>query len=301
MGEARRRKLLAVSEHTTTNTTSGGFWPLTDKNTQHQLEAWFTLRGINPSKPGLHDTSEFLRAEAQDPNALNLVARLVEARGYTSDELQQAERKIQIAAKAMADRVVRDGRHGLCVVASYALSRMLDELGVWNYTAKSNLTIHFPQSVSAKPRYFYSIDEGHFVAPHAIVVAPPFTVIDVTVKHQMYDEKSMVRWLPVMAATKEFRPYHIKPTELISPEVRAGLRRRGITVEHYLAHDKSAMLELMSQLPSREVTLEGGRLGYGLVAVGGYQEQLRELYEQNCCIDGLTPIQIFEQDVLPKL
>ncbi|SPA03030.1 hypothetical protein CBM2626_B60027 [Cupriavidus taiwanensis] len=60
----------------------------------------------------------------------------------------------------MADRVARDGQHGLCVVASGVLSRILDELGVWNYTAKSNLAIHFPLSVSVTPRYFYSIDQG---------------------------------------------------------------------------------------------------------------------------------------------
>ncbi len=61
------------------------------------------------------------------------------------------------------------------------------------------------------------------------------------------------------------------------------------------------MLEFMKQVPSREIALEDGRLGYGLVAVGGYQEQLRDLDGPNCSIDGLTPIQIFEQDVLPRL
>lgn len=148
MGEARRRRLLAANEENSSKPSSEVYWPLTNTSTQRQLEAWFAQRGIDPSKPGLHDTPEFLRAEAQDPKALNLVARLVEARSYTSDELRQSERKILIAAEAVAERITRDGRHGPCVVASGILSRMLDELGVWNYTAKSNLTIHFPRSVS---------------------------------------------------------------------------------------------------------------------------------------------------------
>lgn len=301
MGEARRRKLLAATDQATLHPSSEWHWPLTNTSTQKQIESWFAQRDIDPSRPGLHDTPEFLRAEAQDPKALDQVARLVEARSYTADELQQAERKIHVAAEAVAARIARDGRNGLCVVASGVLSRMLDELGVWNYTAKSNLTIHFPRSVSAEPRYFYAIDKSYFVAPHSIVVAPPFTVVDITVKHQMYDKDAMAQWLPVMAATKEFRPYYVTPTELVSPEFRAELQRGGMTVENYLALEKSVMLEFMKQLPSRELALDGGRLGYGLVAVGGYQERLRELHGQSCSINGLTPMEIFEQDVLPKL
>lgn len=300
MGKASRRKQppggnrpTAIADHTG--------WPLSNANTRRQLEAWFAQRGIDSSRPGIHDTPAFLRAEAQDPKALNLVARLVEARNYTHEELQEAERKILIAAQAVAERVASDGRPGLCVIASGVLSRMLDQLGVWNYTAKTNLAIQFPTSLSSEQRFFYSIDEGEFSAPHAIVVAPPFTVIDVSVKHQMYDRKAMAQWLPGLAATKEFHPYRVTFAELVSPDVRAELREHGVSVERFLTRERSSMLEFMKQVPPREIALEGGRLGYGLVAVGGYQEQLRDLDGPNCSIDGLTPMQIFEQDVLPRL
>lgn len=301
MGEARRRKLLATAQQANALPGSVNRWSLANAAAQQELEAWFIQRGMNPSQPGIHDTPEFLDAERRDRNVLNRVARLVEARRYTVEELDEAERKIRVAADAVADRVARDGRQGLCVVASGILSRMLDELGVWNYTAKSNLTVRFPPSVSSEPRYFYSIDHGQFVAPHAVVVAPPFTVIDVTVKHQFYDEDAMVQWLPPIAMSKELRPYRVANNELVSPSARAELRMHGVTVERYLAQNKSDMLELMRQLPSREVVLDGGRLGYGLVAVGGYQERLHELHDTNCSIDGLTPVEIYEQDVLPRL
>lgn len=80
---------------------------------------------------------------------MNMVARLVEAKTYSSDYLLAAEKKVLVAADAVYRRVARDGRPGLCVVASGILSRILDELGVWNYTAKSNLAIYFPQTVSS--------------------------------------------------------------------------------------------------------------------------------------------------------
>lgn len=302
MGEARHRQLLAATRQTSDMTeVTSGLWTLSDTTAQHELENWFTQRGMEPSMPGLHDTPAFLQAEQRDSRALNQVARLVEARSYTADELGEAERKIRVAAQVIANRVARDQRQGLCVVASGVLSRMLDELGVWNYTAKSNLTIHFPRSVSPEPRYFYSIDHGQFVAPHAIVVAPPFAVVDVTVKHQFYDEDAMGHWLPPMVMTKETRPYQVTSMELVSPSARAEIRKQGMTVERYLAQEKSDMLELMRHLPSREVALEGGQLAYGVVAVGGYQERLRDLDGANCSIDGLTPIEIYERDVLPKM
>ncbi len=295
MGKASRRK------QRTPSAAAEGPWPLTNASTQRQIEAWFAQRGIDPSRPGLHDTPQFLAAEAQDPKALNLVARLVEARSYSLDELAQAEQKILIAAQAVANRVAGDGRHGLCVVASGILSRMLDVLGIWNYTAKTNLTIHFPRAVSAEPRHFYSIDEGNFVAPHAIVVTPPFSVVDVTVKHQFYDAAPMALWLPSMVAAKGFRPYRLTLAELVSPSAQAEMAMNGDTIEQYLSRDRGNMLDFMKQIPAREVSLDGGRLGYGLVAAGGYQEQLADLNSEHCSIDGLTPLEIFEQDVLPQL
>ena len=276
-------------------------WPLSNQTSQTQVEEWFVRRDIDPSKPGLHDSAAFLRAERQDPRALNLVARLVEARTYSAEDLLSADNKVQVAADAVGNRVARDGRPGLCVVASGILSRILDELGVWNYTAKSNLAIYFPRAVSREPRYFYSIDVGRFTAPHAIVVAPPFAVVDVTVKHQAYDDKAMAYVLPALAMTKEFRPYRLSLAELIAPEVRADLSMQGMPIERFLARDRPEMLELMRHLPARELVFGESRLGYGLVAVGGYQEPLRELHGQNCSIDGMTPIEIYERDVLPRL
>lgn len=276
-------------------------WPLSNQTSQMQLEEWFIHRDIDPSRPGLHDCAAFLCAERQDPKALTMVARLVEARTYSSDYLLAAEKKVLVAADAVCRRVARDRRPGLCVVASGILSRILDELGVWNYTAKSNLAIYFPRAVSREPRYFYSIDVGRFTAPHAIVVAPPFAVADVTVKYQAYDNIDMMQALPAMAMVKEFRPYRLSPAELISPEVREALSMQGMSIERFLERDRSDMLALMKHLPAREITFGESRLGYGLVAVGGYQEPLREMHGQNCSIDGMTPIEIYEHDVLPRL
>jgi hypothetical protein len=301
MGEAKRRKQLTANAVTGSAAGVDG-WRLSNQNTALELEEWFRKRGIDPSLPGIHDLPEFLKVEAQDPSALNMVARLVEARTYSAEELQLAERKIQVAAEAISNQVAQDGRLGQCVVASSVLSRCLDELGVWNYTAKTSLTIRFPPGVSSTPQYFYTFDEGDFVAAHAVVVAPPFAVIDLTIRHQHYRKPGLTQRLPAMVCSKEFQAYRMQAQELVSPSLIAYLRTRGYpSAQAFLQRERPDMLRLMEQLPSREVTFEGSRLSYGIVAVGGYPERLSEIHSHNAMINGLTPVQIFENEILPKL
>ncbi len=304
MGEAKRRKNAGDVDRTETAVSTSAAcpeWSLSNVRAEEELNDWFSAWGIDPSAPGFHDSPAFLRAERKVPDILNRMARLVEARAYTPQYLADVERKIRIATEAVALHVQRDPRQGLCVVASGVLSRMLDPLGIWNYTAKSNLSVHFPASVSAQPRFFYSIDTGRFTAAHAVVVAPPFTIIDVTLKRQPYDSPAMSDWLPAIVASRHFKPYSVTPDEIIAPEIRSLLQSKGQSARDFLMSEKPAMMALMKQIPGREIELEGGRLGYGIVAVAGYQEPLAELSVQGCGINGMTPLKIFELDVLPKL
>ena len=73
-----------------------------------------------------------------------------------------------------------------------------------------------------------------------------------------------------------------------------------MTVEAFMTRMRSSTVELMKQLPPREIELTGGRLGYAVMGVAGYQEQLRDL-PSNAMIDGMLPMEIFEKDVLPKI
>ena len=280
----------------------GCSWGLSNPKSAQELETWFHDRGIDTSRPGIHDSPAFLRVEAQDPTAMNMVARYIEARSYSQEELLLAERKILVAVKAISQHIARDGRLGKCVVASCVLSRCLDELGVWNYTAMSSLTIRFPEAVSATPQYFYAVDQGDFAVAHAVVVAPPFAVIDLTIRHQHFRDAGMTDSLPSVVLMKEFQPYRMPAVELVSPEVSARLRICGYpTAESILERQHPEMLQVMSHLPSREASFEGTRMSYGIFGVAGYAEPLSEITSHNAMINGWTPKQIFVNDILPKI
>jgi hypothetical protein len=308
MGEARRRKMLALqAKHAmdgiSTEPAATG-WPLSVRSVQEELERWFTQKGIDFLRPGLHDQPAFLATEQVNPRAMEFMARYVEARHYSELELADARRKILIAANAIAARLSRDGRPGQCVTAAGSLSRMLDEMSIWNYTAKANVSVHFPPEVGAGNRYFYGVDEGMYEAPHAVVVAPPFTIIDPSIKFQAYETVAMRAALPDLVLSDQMRPYRPRYRELVSPEhrTRLGLGEDEQKLERYMQRYHRSICDVMGQLRPREVPFgNGGRLGYTIVAIGGYAEQLRDCVHPNCHLDGLAPPEIFRRDVLPSM
>lgn len=275
-------------------------WPLTNEIAFNEVSAPLQRRGIDSSRPGFHDSPAFLLAERSDPTVIDTVARIVEARCYSQADLDAAEVAIRVAADAVRAAIEADGRPGRCVIASGVLSRILDELGIWNYCAKATLTVSFPQHVSRSSRYFYAFDQGRFEAPHAIVVAPPFTVIDLTARHQAYDTRGMAEALPSAVMSKAFEPYQWTVGDIVAPdylELRAG-GRTGL--ERYLRARNPQMLRMMSALPGRQVAYDGGVLRYVITGVGGYAERLADL-AAGAKINDRSPLSIYRDDVLPRL
>ncbi|MCH7890275.1 MAG: hypothetical protein IH921_02110, partial [Gemmatimonadetes bacterium] len=80
-------------------------------------------------------------AEQENPRLLDRYALYIETNSYDQAYLVEARHKIDVAAEAMRRAVEADGRLGRCVDASGMLGRMLDRLGVWNWVAKSTLTL----------------------------------------------------------------------------------------------------------------------------------------------------------------
>lgn len=275
-------------------------WMLSNSTEQRSLERAFSNRGIDFSSPAFQDTANFLEEERRNPRFLETYARYVEVRTYSPSELADARRKVSIVAEAVRAAIAADGRSGLCVNASGVIGRMLDHLGIWNYVAKASMTIKFSPTVASEPLYFWAIDEGKFYAPHAIVVAPPFGIIDVTVKHQLYDDPEQIKALPGMVLAEDISIASWSPEDIANSEIRAYLSARRIPFHTFLKHERPNMLEVMGLLPPRSVLCGNTELKYVIVAVGGIIEPLTELHI-NLSLGGRTPQQIFEEDVLFRM
>ncbi|MDW5419084.1 hypothetical protein R6242_21155 [Iodobacter sp. CM08] len=269
-------------------------WVNSNPRVCSQMEEFFASKKI-PITPGMHDHANFLKEENKNPRLLDSLARYIEVRSYTDEYLADARQKIQIVVDAVYQAVKNDGRLGACVDASGMIGRMLDALCIWNYVAKVSLTIDYPEASDKKSTQFWSIDQRNFDAPHVVVVAPPFSVIDVTVKLQPYSNNESA-YLPNFVLADETKPARWNVNDLVSPIVQEIAKGEG---ESPISFIKASMHEVMDWLPPRSVEFSGTTMKYIPVALGGFIEKLSEI--NGYCPGGRTAQQIFDQDVIPKL
>lgn len=224
-----------------------------------------------------------------------------EVRHYSEEYLADARHKIEVVAEAVRAAIAMDGRLGACVDASGMIGRMLDRLGIWNYVAKSSLSIHYPDSSGLANSYFYAVDERKTAAPHAIVVAPPFYVVDVTAKYQAYDGIH-ADYLQGSILMDCYWPGEWGLNDLVAPEIILAARTYGMSLRYYVEKYHGHMLEVAEKLPARQqapASPEHPTLNYVIVAVGGAIEPLEGIVGYRPC--NRTALDIFNEDVLPAL
>ncbi|MHA6913916.1 hypothetical protein ACQUJO_12340 [Ralstonia pseudosolanacearum] len=256
----------------------------TRSNTVHlqAVRQTFTNCGITPAIPGFYDSEPFLRAERNDSNFLENYAHYVRYREYEQQYLASASERIVLAAEEVSSQLAADGRLGLCVNASSLLSRLLDRMGIWNYVAKAGVVINFPEHSRLDPLYFYSFDIGHFQAPHAIVVAPPFDVVDVSLKYQAFDEGQGAHIPGCIVASAT--PTNWTSEELFSPLVRAQLRRHRVDPLNALRRESPKIAANLDRFGAVEIEAGACSVKYLTVAFYASEEPLEELMP----INGLT-------------
>lgn len=273
-------------------------WQLSNRAVELQLEKLFQKDGIDIGKPGFCDEPNFLKKEQRDPRYLENYARYVEARSYDAAYLAEAKRKIEIAVQVLYEEVKKDGRQGACIDVSGMLGRMLDRLGVWNYVAKTTLTIDFPASSNRTPQYFWVLDFGSFDAAHAIVVAPPFCVVDLTAGLQPYEEPTL-GFLPDFVLSETFASASWEPGDIMNHMMLPAFTSQPRSFEAFLKREQPQMLSVMQLLPARQVSHGETTLKYVVVSVGGMIEPLEGIVGYKPC--GRTALTIFEKDILPLI
>jgi hypothetical protein len=275
-------------------------WALQNEAQAKRLEAFFKRRGIACNVPGFCDHDAFLRLEQENPRLLEPYAHYIETKIYTPEYLTIAHQKITIVAGVLRAAIEQDGRLGACVDASGILSRMLDRAGVFNYIAQTCLTISYPPDTFLENTYFYAIDSHPMTAPHEVVVAPPFYVVDITAKYQPYGA-NQADFLPEMLLLDRFTRANWTPEDIVAPEFQIAIIRGGVSLNQFLARNYSNVMDVMQMLPARQMTHSplGTVLKYIPVAVGGVIEPLEQMTGYQPC--GRMPHVIFNEDVLPLL
>lgn len=192
----------------------------------------FSARGIPTNSPGFFDHPAFLKIERDQPSYLNNYARFVQAQPYSEEYLARARREIPEIARLLHRELLADGRQGACIDLTMMLGKALNQEGFWNYQTKGGLTLSFPRTSGITPKYFWPADSHNPGTGHSWLVAPPFAVIDLTIKQQHHTEGA--QYLPEYVLTEETDPVAGALDDVASPEIRASAVRRGIPLSAIL-------------------------------------------------------------------
>ena len=273
-------------------------WKLSDPKLSKSLQRIFANKKIPYDNPGFCDHPAFLAEERNNPRFLEAYALYIETKKYTPEYLASAKHKIQVATEIIHRALEEDERRGACIDISMILSRILERLSVWNYIAKTTLTITFPDGCGLVPQYFWGVDEGAFDAPHAIVVAPPFGIIDISVKHQPYNANQS-KFLPTYVLTTDFERARYSIDDIVSPVASEHLRSYGLTPAEFIRQQRPSILEVANNLPSRSINYSGTVLKYVIIAVTGVVESLENMNGYKPA--GKTAMELYEREILPAL
>ena len=258
----------------------------------------FKSHQIDISKAGFYDEPNFIKIERINPEYLNNYARFVQEKTYSSEYLDKARKVIPLIANELHEELLRDGRKGACIDLSMVLSRILEREGFWNYIVKGSLTVSFPNGSGIGDRFFWSIDHGSFSAGHAWVVAPPFRVIDLTVKQQERDYTEL-KYFPKYIITEVLTPELAKAEDIISPEIRQALQIQGLNSRNMISVINPTLNKVLATFKSGSIEIKNTTFKYIPVAFGAPDCALDNMV--GISIGGMSAIDIYTKLVKPKL
>lgn len=262
----------------------------------NKLETEFTTAGIDFSKVGFYDDPNFLICEQKNRRYLEKYAEYVLTSKYAPEYIERAEREIPFIASILNKELIEDGRLGACIDISIGLSRILEQEGFWNYIPKGSLTIDFPVATKVQKKIFYTVDSGKFDAGHVWVVAPPFTVIDLSIKQQPYQDKA-AEYLPNFICSTSEIETKANDSDIICPEVIAYMKMQGIN--NSMNHIKPNWNEFLQRFKPIAVKENNVMLKYITTAISAPDMPIEKI--ETLRLSGRITIEIYNDIIIPKL
>lgn len=265
----------------------------------NEVESDFIRRGIDVTTPGFYDDPNFMDFEKIYPEYLNNYARFVQTREYTTEYLSKAEKEIPFISKLLSNELIKDGRLGACIDTSMVLSRILEIEGYWNYLVKGALTLNFSPDLGISDKHFWPVDITSSSAGHAWITAPPFGVIDVTLRQQPYYEGEE-EYIPEYIIEKPTVPATVKTEDIFSDEARHYYSKKyngksDELIRLELPHVEKAIGVFQPYLIDREFL----EMKYITVAISASDGSLSEM--KNLYLNGLSGYEIYCDIIKPAL
>lgn len=250
-------------------------------------------------KPAFYDHPNFTKIEKINPDYLRIYARFVQTRDYDADYLKRAEEEIIFIASILHQELVRGGRLGACIDINMVLSRVLELEGYWNYMVKGGLTIKYPSSARLKPGYYWSVDYGSREAGHVWLSAPPYSVVDISLKQQPYS-RGQEKYLPEKIFEKSVSNCVVDAIDVCNPKIMADIRRRkGLSESQVLSQFITESSNFFQAFRTTLLTYKNTSLKYVPCGIGAPETTLENI--KSLKLNGMYGIDIYQKIIKPAL
>lgn len=236
---------------------------------------------------GWYDDPEFLRAAAENPALWTEVAREAEQHGATPAARAHARNVLASVLPQLASLFEEDGRRSDCLNRSLLLQRLLEGAGVWCWVAQGGMTALFPSEWSIAPIGYRPLSLEQSLG-HCWVVAPPFRVVDLSLRHQNEDGRAE-RHLPAIVAIEDPEPLKLSLLDVVDAEVARLVGN---------AEPPPAMVAFNREFPASRFLRDRVRFRYVPTAVAIPGPPLDRWTQR---FAGRTPREIFNRIVVPAL
>lgn len=260
-----------------------------------KIDRDFANKGIPTDKPGFYDHPAFVRIEKSNPDYLNNYARFVQKQIYSREYLEASRSVILKTSEILHEELKRDGRLGACVDVSMVLSRILDEEGIWNFSVKGALSIYSTDNNAALPIHFWPYDTKEIAAGHAWVFAPPFSIVDITLKYQPYDEE-VKKLIPDYILIEKGTISEARPEEIFSNTYRLmlpPLNRN--TIKKY----EPKLAKFSEVFPTIQIKKDDLIFRYTPCGIGASDKPLSNITSLQ--LNGRHGIDIYKEIIIPQL
>lgn len=279
MGEAKPRAAAAASAHDV-------------------IERRLRNLGVDTHQFGFYDQPAFVEQEARDSAFLEQYALWVKTRPRTAEDDQRARRIVPALARSLTDLFQSQGMQRSCVHASAMMPRILDRLGVWSFGLKGSMTAEVPGAGLWRGQAIRDFEDfpGAELG-HAWLVAPPFVIVDPTVRLQNPEGDAMNRYLPRIVVSEDAEIVKPRIDDVVSAELRAHYSQREGRADPQLHHRLEPNLRAFArEFPTRQILIGELVLRYVPSGVRISDVGLEEINGQG---DGLTGAQVWEDYVSP--
>lgn len=262
------------------------------------LKQDFKVNSIDFSYPDFYDQPNFTIVENTNTEYLVNYASFIEKSHCDSNYLHTTRKKIEVISKILFNELKIDGRKGACIDLSMVLSRILEKEAIWNYMVCGTLTIIYPKNSGIKNTYFWDMDITNAKAGHVWVVAPPFKVIDITLKIQDYIERND-KFIPNYILAEKYLPATYNVEDICSPEILLVARSRGIQQDDliFTAHPERKIF--YKEFPGSLIEIKKTKFKYIPSSITASDELFEQITTLN--LNGRLGLDIYNDLIIPKL